>query len=424
MSQLAGEVQPGFLRMPKLPVSGLFVRLLAFVLDIFLIISALHLISRNLEGTLWALGEWSNYLGGILTFAYLVLFNGPFGKGRTIGKMILGIHVTDYDGRPPTYAQAIIRTVVLIPIFVLGPLTEFFFGPASTAMQDYIKTLLTLFPFWAIVLGTVLTLAFNPFKQGLHDYFAQTLVRPMTPKDEPVPTFEDLVAKVGRSSTRFHRQPQYSGGVSVLLFMSLFAFLAHPSMQPPDARAAQDARYRLTLIPGMENALIRLEPIPAEDFYAQERAAEQESTPAPADAQAPLTLEELGLDEEAAREVHEDAPPAVEEPEPDEEQGPVSLVIPVVMHTTWSTEPDNPRFQIMADRLLNEYYETVMPHVLRMYADDPHRRFEARIQDWTARPIELQAVFHTQIDLRPYQIPLRRLWAEYSLIFPPLEAVE
>ncbi len=414
MSQIAGEVQPGFLRMPKLPVSGLLIRMLAFVLDIFLIISALHLISRNLVDTLWAMGEWSNYLGGMLTFAYLVLFNGPFGRGRTIGKMIVGIQVTDYDGRPPTYAQAIIRTVVLIPIFVLGPLTEFFLGPATTAMQDYVKTLLTLFPFWAIILGTVLTVAFNPFKQGLHDYFAQTLVRPIAPKDQPVPSFEDLTEQVGSTWTKFPRQPQYSGGISALMFISLFAFLAHPSMQPADARAAQDARYQLALIPGLERALIRLEPIPAEDFYAGVRSEEEaQIEPAP---DAP-TLEELGLAEPGEE-------PGEPEPEAEEPTGPSHLVIPVIMETSWSADGDNPEFQIMADRLLNEYYENVMLHLLRVYQDDPQERFAERIEQWTSRTIELQAVFHSQIHLRPYQIPIRKLWAEYSLTFPPLDPVE
>lgn len=421
MSQIAGEVQPGFLRMPKLPVTGLFARLLAFLLDIFLIISALHLISRHMPDVLWAMGEWSNYLGGILTFGYLVFFNGPFGKGRTIGKMILGIQVTDYDGNPPTYRQAIIRTVVLIPVLVLSPVVELF-GPSTSAMQDYVKTLFTLFPFWAIILGTVLTLAFNPFKQGLHDYFAETLVRPIGGKGEPVPSFEDLAQQVGHSWPKFHRQPIYSGGISVLMFMSLFAFLAHPSMQPESRRAAQDARYALARIPGLERALIPMEPFDAREYrenVLQEEAALPEQEPV--EEEAPLlTLEELGLADDTSEEPGETEEAEHTEPPALEDEN-VYLIIPVLMGATWRGDPESARFQAMAGELLEQYYGNVMPHLLSLYRDDPQERLQQRYEAWTTKPIELQAVFWSQIDLRPYQVPLRRIWGEYSRTFPPME---
>ena len=98
MTQLTAP-RRGFLNMPRLPVSGFLIRLVAFIFDLLVVIAAIHLFSKSFPDFFWMLGANAGYVSAGFTFAYFALFNGPFGKGQTIGKMVLGITVTDLDGR-------------------------------------------------------------------------------------------------------------------------------------------------------------------------------------------------------------------------------------------------------------------------------------------------------------------------------------
>src|SRR5690606_22679337 len=128
-----GEVQPGFLNMPKLPVSGLFMRTIAFLIDFLLILSAIHIVRAAVPDLLWALGKWTPYLTGTFTFAYFVFFNSQYGRGRTVGQVLVGIATTDQVSHAQPLRPAVLRTVILIPVFVAMPLSEAVIGQAQTA---------------------------------------------------------------------------------------------------------------------------------------------------------------------------------------------------------------------------------------------------------------------------------------------------
>lgn len=83
-------------------------------------------------------------LGAVLTWLYFaVCESSPW--QATLGKLALGMHVTDLDGRRISFPRALGRYVAKIPSFLL-----FFVG--------------------------VLMVGWTPRKQGLHDYLAGTLV--------------------------------------------------------------------------------------------------------------------------------------------------------------------------------------------------------------------------------------------------------
>jgi uncharacterized RDD family membrane protein YckC len=246
----------GLLNLPKLPVAGFWIRLLAFIIDLFLILGAFHLLSRSLPQIYWTLGKWSPYLNSALMFAYFVAFNGPFGRGRTVGKLLVRIRVSNYDGDPPTFRQAVIRTVVLMPAFVLVPVAQAFIGTPQGPGETYASLLISSAPSIAIWLSTLVIVGFNPFKQGLHDYLAQTLVRPDAfGQKQQAPSFEDLAVSIGRDWKQFHRQPQISGAVTIGLIIVALAYLYYPGRWPETMKRIDEALYGLKRQPGLETAI-------------------------------------------------------------------------------------------------------------------------------------------------------------------------
>lgn len=236
------------LKIPKLPVAGFWLRLLAHVIDWILILSALHIFSRAIPNVYFALGRWAPYLNSLFAFLYFVLFNGPFGRGRTLGKLIIGIRVTDYAGEGISYRQALIRTVVLYPLFVTVPLMEVILGHSHSEMGDYIQRLVTVFPAAALWLATAIVIAFNPFKQGLHDYLAETLVQPGRTTAVGA-AFEDLAAKMGVDWKQFHRQPQISGLITIVMVVVLLGYMSHPSLASEAIRERYRETYAMTSVP-------------------------------------------------------------------------------------------------------------------------------------------------------------------------------
>lgn len=83
-------------------------------------------------------------LGALLTWLYFAACESSPWQA-TLGKLVLGIHVTDLDGRRISFRRALGRYAAKIPSFLL-----FFVGVAMVG--------------W------------TPRKQGLHDYMAGTLV--------------------------------------------------------------------------------------------------------------------------------------------------------------------------------------------------------------------------------------------------------
>ena len=399
MSDLTSAPRTGFLNMPRLPVAGFFSRLLAFVLDFLLIIAALHIASKTIPDFFWSLGAASGYATSAFCFLYFAAFNGPFGKGRTIGKMVLGIATTDYHGDPPSWRQSIMRTVILIPLFVLVPLSETLFGPGGDANTRFWKTAMTVFPMIAMILTTALIIPFNPFKQGLHDFLSKTLVRPT--KGEAAlntPTFDDLITMVGSSWPTFHRQPQYSGLVSLALVVVVLSIMAWPGQRTEEQKNYLNAMYALDRLPGFDRSAIE-GPIPLRIYEAQQN-------------------NDLGAAEEARK---------IEEAET---TGTLRLVLEASRPGGW--EFDTLREAQRGEILMDEWYAIAFPAMMDYMAaqggkedaeDDnaAKNRFQQLSQQWKRRDIELHLKFVKKVYLTPHGLALRETVGSYTKNYSPLE---
>lgn len=62
--------------------------------------------------SLWATTGILSLIGIVITFGYFVYFEGT--AGQTIGKKIVNIKVVREDGKPMTYMEALIRTILRV----------------------------------------------------------------------------------------------------------------------------------------------------------------------------------------------------------------------------------------------------------------------------------------------------------------------
>ncbi|QXE00912.1 RDD family protein [Terribacillus sp. DMT04] len=132
--------------------AGFWMRFWAYLADLLvvfgltgLLVKPFTMIESFQEATLW-FWSISGLLSGLVFFAYF-LFMTKW-RGQTLGKMIFGIRVIRTDGQQLSWLDALIREVV-------GRFIHRIF-------------------FWMFIVYIVV--AFTPKKQGVHDYFADTLV--------------------------------------------------------------------------------------------------------------------------------------------------------------------------------------------------------------------------------------------------------
>lgn len=394
MSSITGEIQPGFLNMPKLPVSGLFMRTIAFLIDFLLVLSAIHILRAAVPDLFWALGKWTPYLTGTFTFAYFVFFNSQHGRGRTVGKLLVGIATTDYDGNPPTLRQAVLRTVILFPIFVTMPIMEAVIGPADSTNDIFWKSALAGIPLFAMILATFVSLPFNPFKQGLHDYFSQTLVRPIPRGGEmqPLQTFEEMAERIGHSWPKFHRQPQYSAGVAFGIVFILLLFMISPSKYPDNYRQILEGTFELGRTSGLTGAEISRGFISSQDQGWQ------------------LMMEDVAENPEVQSAIASTS-------------GTLTLLITVSYDGKRTVPPDQ-----NLELLLDGYYANLLPlFVAQMLKTEStgaadRLQFERMLAErLTQEPFKFGVLVRTFIPLTPYPNPLNRYERVLIKDYEPIE---
>ena len=141
---------------PRINYAGFWIRLLAFLVDDFIIIAIflmmvpfvrlpLTQLMANLDQeSITILSGLADLIGGSIILLYLVLFTGL--KGATPGKMVFGLKVVKVDGSPVDITTAVLREFV---------------GKAVSIIVLYIGFI------WV---------AFDAKKQGWHDKIAGTVV--------------------------------------------------------------------------------------------------------------------------------------------------------------------------------------------------------------------------------------------------------
>lgn len=237
---------------PHIPsLAGFWARFFALVLDIVF----LHYFFRFCA---WGLGELVfrderiTAAGSMFVFLYyFASLNGPQGGGATIGKAILRLRTSTLDGGVPTWSQSLARTLLFFP-FVLT------FHGLSAAIPEMPEG--TLPRFGALAVTAVLAVAlltansvaagFNPFKQGMHDFWAGTVVRH---RSEVPLDFEGMKGALGPNWMRHHVQPQYSARITFALVFAGISALLWPlasGSQLPLPPPAQPLLERLPSLAG------------------------------------------------------------------------------------------------------------------------------------------------------------------------------
>ncbi|MCB2154959.1 RDD family protein [bacterium] len=235
------------LNMPKLPVAGFLRRFGALLFDLIFLYTVLRILTSAMPGPFFALGDWAPKVGSLIFIAYFTIGNGPFGakffgKGRTLGKFLTGIRVTDYAGNPPSLPQSFLRTLLLFPLLV----TSYWIAPLlldeGSFIHNKIGEVFGGYLLISLFFATLLTIIFNPFKQGLHDYFVRTLVRPAA---APAPTFSELTETIGQGWKKYQMQPVISGIVTLVLIWGAFLVLTWPGRTPAERIARYEREYLL-----------------------------------------------------------------------------------------------------------------------------------------------------------------------------------
>jgi uncharacterized RDD family membrane protein YckC len=363
---LAPKKSSLLLELPKLPVSGFFLRLFAFTLDFILLLAALHLVARNFEEFVFSLGRWAPYLSAGLFFFYLVLLNGPFGRGQTIGKMILGIRTTDYDGKVPTYRQALLRTIILVPTFVTAPLTALVVSPEDGLYAAYLYSIPTNLLMFSVIVATLLVIPFNPFKQGPHDFVAKTLVQGS--RTDAV-TFSDLREKLGAGWRPFYMQPQYSGAATIGLVMILLAVMLYPANFGEEQIRYRKALTAMAEVPGFAGSRVDSTPISKAMYDAFNSGT-------------PYT-------------------------EGADTTGTLQLVLQVSQLEDWKLDEKNPADQATALRFAQRYEKEVFPLLLAAVTASKEEHAQKIAANWQGRDIEWTLALHQQVSFKPYPLPSR-----------------
>lgn len=409
----------GFLNMPKLPLIGFLHRLLAFVLDIMIVLSTIWLLSNSLSPAVVALGEFYPYLTALAMFLYFALLNGPLGKGQTIGKMVVRIQVTDLDGATPDLRQGLLRTAILFPSFVLGPLAAAIIGHPSSLMEEYLFSVIAVYPVFAMVLTTSLIIPFNPFKQGLHDFLGQTLVRPANRTETP--DFEELTASVGSGWLKFHRQPQISGGITLAMLFSLLCFLLSPYRYGTVEKQVFEQLYALQQIRGFQETDIDISPSPLSEYAANVLVGPVDGEKARV-AAANLPGGDL-YGEVYQRRIQDDwkaLPPDQQIPRTQLPELTTTGTLPIVLDVM-RTRQWNPVEQIGEREFIqfaDQYMTLIYPKIVEVLSRNVQSRSYA--EQLNDREIELNVVFWNQIRSSPpiylYRYPLHTKRTN----FPPL----
>lgn len=241
---------------PKLPgIAGFWVRLGAFVLDVLFLHFAVRLLV-SLAGDLpFRHPDAATALSAALAFAYFIVCDSAIGARiaaavtrspapvptATLGKFLLGLRVTDLDGGIASARAAAIRYGILLGfvplILVVGHFAE---GSDREARQLWAYNMASALVGFAMLAGNAIACAFNAFKQGGHDFAAQTIVRK---QGEEWLGFEALTTQLGDFWRMHYRQPQISAAVSAGLVYVSLGLLTWPKADSQDAAESYRAMW-------------------------------------------------------------------------------------------------------------------------------------------------------------------------------------
>lgn len=206
---------------PQLPIAGFWRRFAALLFDFMLLWGVMRVAGWVFLDQMLAAPNLAGRLAVIAAFLYFALGNGPVGGGRTVGKVIVGIRTTDLDGNAPTFLQGVLRTAILFPAFAVSLLVKPLLGGSDSFAAAQWTIILQSYLTLAVLIGCVFAIIFNPFRQGFHDYWAKTLVRPA---GAPQLSFDEITAIISGGWQRLQKQAQINGSIPAVVVF-LFAMM-------------------------------------------------------------------------------------------------------------------------------------------------------------------------------------------------------
>ncbi len=151
--------------------AGFWIRIFALIIDVLVLGIFGIIIGGIFQEWLIKAGAWGKLIGFTITTIYFSILNSNIGKGQTLGKMLLKLKITDYNGNLISFPKSLLRSVIItIPWFLNGALLP------NSLLQSPAGYLINL-----VLFGTGSTIIYlyifnRKTRQSLHDLLAKTLV--------------------------------------------------------------------------------------------------------------------------------------------------------------------------------------------------------------------------------------------------------
>lgn len=166
---------PASTRQRYQPLAGFWLRSAALLIDLIFLRFFFYALVFIGKEYLFDLGLNTLFLGLAIILGYFWLMDGPLGKGKTIGKMLLNIVVTDYNAQPLPLSASFKRTVICLNVFILSAILGIFFKQISTPQQLFMLNLVSGL-IWGFLIANGILIGVHPLKQGIHDLLSKSLV--------------------------------------------------------------------------------------------------------------------------------------------------------------------------------------------------------------------------------------------------------
>ena len=208
---------------PMVPLANYLRRLGGLMMDLFFLFFLMRTLFWAFEDLYMQNIKAFNWAERIIITVYFVLGASHLSEGRTLGKWVMGTRVTDYEGKYLSIPHAFVRTMLLFPgmwfSFYLAELI--LANPLSYSQQNIWKPGIAMGLNFSLFISTSFAIAFNPFKQGLHDFICGTVVRP---SGAPMLSLNEIKNLIGVNGSIYQRQPQYMAGGSFILIFGLVLY--------------------------------------------------------------------------------------------------------------------------------------------------------------------------------------------------------
>lgn len=150
--------------LPDRDIGSLWLRFVAFVVDVILVGVAGNVIALPFFQTFSHLGPWGRLIGFCAALPYFAILDSNIGNGRTLGKRLMHLQVIGKEGRTISFWRSVARYgLFAVPYF----LNEMLLPTTRTPL--FVSVLVSILVF-GVGGATLYLVLFNKHtRQGIHD---------------------------------------------------------------------------------------------------------------------------------------------------------------------------------------------------------------------------------------------------------------